>query len=57
MEVTTATEVPVLGELDMVASQPGCSRSAAFIPYLTDCDALQSMSVSTCFYSNFCILH
>lgn len=57
MEVTTATEVPVLGKLDMVAFQPGCSKSAAFIPYFTDCDALQSMSASTCFYSDFCILH
>lgn len=38
VEVATATEVLVPGGLDVVASQPGRSKPAAFIPLFTDCD-------------------
>lgn len=36
------TGIAVLGELDTVASQPGCYVSAAFIPELPGCNDLRA---------------
>lgn len=45
-EGTAATDIAVLGELDAVASQPGCCVSASFIPELPGCDALRASRCS-----------